>query len=98
MPRSSSTSLPQIPTARERISTSSGLIDGFSSSVTTASPGPLRSRAFIDVPPFGLISPPLADIPCLSYGVPDLYSRLATYDERIKTIHNDSFRDGPASE
>src|SRR5260370_33363388 len=42
-------SLPQIPTARERISTSSGPVDGCSSSVTTAWPGPLRSRAFMDV-------------------------------------------------
>src|SRR5260221_9980487 len=43
-------SLPQIPTACERIRTSSGPIDGCSSSVTTASPGPLRSRAFMDAP------------------------------------------------
>src|SRR6266849_8001165 len=38
-----------MPTARERISTSSGPIEGFSSSVRTASPGPLRSSAFIDM-------------------------------------------------
>src|SRR5258708_23975741 len=79
-------SLPQIPTARERISTYSGPIDGCSSSVMTASPGPLRSRAFMDAPlsdftPFQLLG-----------------SWLATYDKRIKTIHNDGFRDGPASE
>src|SRR5438132_3389696 len=43
-------SLPQIPTARERISTASGPIDGCSSSVTTAWAGPLRSRAFMDAP------------------------------------------------
>src|SRR5260370_24689815 len=79
-------SLPQIPTARERISTSSGPIDGCSSSVMTASPGPLRSRAFMDAPlsdftPFQLLG-----------------SWLATYDKRIKTIHNDGCHDGPASE
>src|SRR5258708_12450511 len=79
-------SLPQIPTARERISTSSGPIDGCSSSVMTASPGPLRSRAFMDAPlsdftPFQLLG-----------------SWLATYDKRIKTIHNDGFRDAPPSD
>src|SRR5258707_12218669 len=79
-------SLPQIPTARERISTSSGPIDGCSSSVMTASPGPLRSRAFMDAPlsdftPFQLLG-----------------SWLATYDKRIKTIHNDGFRDDPTSQ
>src|SRR5258708_29751384 len=79
-------SLPQIPTARERISTSSGPIDGCSSSVTTASPGPLRSRAFMDAP--------LSDF--TPYQL--LGSWLATYDKRIKTIHNDGFRDGPAGE
>src|SRR6266581_9380911 len=36
-----------MPTACERISTSSGPKDGFSRSVTTASPGPLRSSAFM---------------------------------------------------
>src|SRR5258708_38748539 len=78
-------SLPQIPTARERISTSSGPIDGCSSSVMTASPGPLRSRAFMDAPlsdftPFQLLG-----------------SWLATYDKRIKTFHNNGFRTAPPS-